>query len=1104
MQFYRVFFLSLVCLVSGASMAAYENADIIIEAIAIEQGVPVSRLVLPRGAKVALNQAECLRQPSGGRSHMEDRLLLPHPDRTASLPFLAQGSGFPQNVAEALESFFFPKPDGLYPNVVPKNDPISNLNRSKAKAPEQKDAASRTLGTIVRFAHDVMTRQVILDDHVVNTLLKIWGLADPEKIKVFQTVSKEQFSHQEFMNGLLKGVDVLKQYLEVTEVEEDPELQALSKKMGTDDEFSSFIHHFLPGLFTRGYLKEKDLEDWKKNPPAKMQEETLKRLRKRHLAHLITEQLRVDVQQGKSPDESSLLSILMSFFWKTSDGDGLKPFYEGFFRQNFDWDKDKVMAFNLALPRGVLMEKLGHVEKNPVAFWGLSDSQQAHLLNFEESERLFRMPEYGTAVLRNGRDFSDCMETAIRRFIYHLLRNPKTHAMEGDLLPKGRFYDYFIGSSDEDKRLSPVSRNVWAVMMTETPGVNFLKAEYELEPSVENFIWVLQSMMEDGAIVVQPITDEVDQEKLIKGYEDFLVRAGEWFSGHLKRPVAFELSDAEMICQQPPRTSGMVNLKLASEGEEGLREVGYINFNLTHAEYDVNSFGGTMGGGAQAVDPEVPLVEQVWDQADTLAKKVSLLPWMTAALMQKVIGDKGDEAEQLKKSIPQRWHQLNFSDYPALYIDVLRLAILSGRAESMAPEIFIGGFLNEPWENGRDAALMIHRLLQNPETAPLVSDAVLDQLVLANPDFLGELPLHDPRGGATRVKSMLELMVEKERWDVLREVSPKVSDLTFELHHQELFTTPFWQKIDKAAGALQHVKKITFMNIHQALQKDSVKKVVEELTEISLKHPEHLSDSKAWVSALDTTLLLSKEEKEKFSTVFRQLIGLRQEEWERGLCQDFQKVRKLMSNDESGFLDALEKPYLLTEEAWQNFSDSVKKDYVLLAFERFPKAISPIQQDIKNPVSSSALDGDDEKEYSNSLEEKLEEQKAMQEIKELNTSLERIGHLARSIRERRENFPKYLEEVRLLLTKRQDELYGSLAKISFFNASEILFYDFNPSILENFVPTFGPNLRTIRYTTEWHASLSVDQIEAQLNQKFAELQAAGKIGPDVVLTSARD
>ena len=850
MQFYKVFFLSLVCLVSGASMAAYENADSIIEAIAIEQGVPVSRLVLPRGVKVAQNISENLKHASSKGERSGELSLMPHTRRLGDIHFFWKPY-LPQSEEEVLQSYFFPNMEYLTPNTMPKNDPISNLNRARLKSADEKNNASLVLGKMVRVIHDALESEETVG-LIEEQLLKAWGLADSKKIKVFKDIDEATFQRQELMRAFIKGGEIIRGHLaqEEEDGEEDDnrseEFQIIKDAWKKEDELTLWAQQFFPDLFKHGHLEVGMLETWvKENEEGKhkIQEENLKRLRKRQIAQLMAHQVQQERDGEREKDDSSILSLMMTFFWKTASAEGLYPFFKGFFGKGFKLEAEEEERFIGLVERDTLERLLDETIKNPGSFWHMTETEKFALLRLEESNRLFRFPILGTAVLPAGQDFADCMELALRKKFYHLLKDPKTGSIRYDLLPEGPFQAYFKEYAEEEKRLSQKARNDWAVLMTQIPGAQFRKDGYELDPSVENYIAVLQAVMGNDEAIVRPLEEGIDKASLFQKYEDFLKKASTWFTSQLKRPVSFEGDgDWSMVLEKDQlKTIGLVNMKIATVRKPFYKDVPLEKVDAEaweippHEVAYINMLGGTTDAHAEynltdrkeGAETKAPLADQVWDMAGILEQKKFLLPWMTPSLMTKIDGMKDAE---FKDALLSRWLSLNLVDYPSLYPVVIKWAIEKG----VADQSFIRpGLLNE-YQSRKDILLIIHRLLQNPETAPVVSDAVLDQFVLASPDFLHTQAPLDPCDRGTRAKSMLELMVDRERWDLLREVSPKVKGLMFDIDHQDIFTAPFWQNLDKAAEALEYVKEIDFVSISNALYPENGEGLAEILEKINV------------------------------------------------------------------------------------------------------------------------------------------------------------------------------------------------------------------------------------------------------------------------------
>lgn len=878
MHFYKILFLSCLVLFSGSARAAYENANGIVEEIARAEGIVLSPLVLPSGAKRAQNISENLKHASSDTKCSADLSLMPHTRRLGDMHFLFIPA-FPQSAEEVLQSYFFPNTEYLTPNTMPKNDPISNLNRARLKKPDEQQNASVTLGKLVRVIHDALQGH----DHVENIsdrLLTVWGISDPKKIKVFKDIDEATFQRQEMMRAFMKGAEMMRGHLEqleeAGEEEEDDnpseQFKIIKDAWKKENELTLWAQQFFPDFFKHRHLEEGMLETWQHENAAgqhKIQEENLKRLRKRQIAQLMAQGIHQERIAGKSLEDSSLLSLIMTFVWKTSGPDALQPFYEGFLGKDFRLKAEDEEKFMGLVKRDALEGLLDETIKNPASFWHRTETEKFALLNLEESNRLFRFPVLGSAVLPTGQDFADCMELALRKKFYHLLKDPKTGVIRYDLLPEGPFQDYFKEYGEEDKRLSQNARNDWGVLMTRIPGAQFRKDGYELDPSIENYISVLQAVMGNDEVIVTPLAEDVDKASLFEKYEGFLQKASEWFSAQLKRTVRFQGDGDWYTVLEAGRwkTLGLVDIKIATFQkplEEGGAEawempaygVSYINMmggtSDAHAEYNLMDKPGDAAG-------HTPLADQVWDTAESLKQKESLLPWMTPSLMTKIDGLKDDE---FKDALLKRWLQLNLVDYPSIYPMVIKWAM---EQKVLNPYFMRPGLLSEQ-RSREDIVLILHRLLQNPETAPLVSDVVLDQLVFAAPDFLDMQAPRDfssPADDWKRVKSMLELMVERERWDVLRTVSPKVKELMFELNSSDIFTAPFWQNLDKAAEALSGVKNILFINIDDALKPENSEAVVEILRKISLFKACTVSFSTLTPEILETFLPVIKEDNVK-------------------------------------------------------------------------------------------------------------------------------------------------------------------------------------------------------------------------------------------------
>lgn len=851
-------------MVSITAPAAFERAEQDVRELAERHKIRLLAAVLPSGKHKAHNITRWVRFGSINDVDKGPELgLLPHGARVENLSFLLNKI-FPTTTAEALESHFFPNPDQFAANVVPKNDPISNLNRNRLKTKPEQDKASETLGHIVRVVHDAVLGLLPMDQ-MEGLLFQAWGHKDHTQLQILKTVSPAVFQKQELMRALVRAYDHIQEQVMGMD-EEDHSVEALKIKeaMGQkSNPLSASINHFLPRLFAEKevdapVLVRGDIEEWvagNESGAYKIQEEQLKRLRKRHIIHLILDQVQQEKKDRKNPNHSPLLNMLMTFFWKTSKPDALEPFYKGFFKEvPLGLDKDALEAWKIPVSRDILKLQLEAVEKDPALFWKMPLHQQVFLLMFEESKRLFRFPGMGVANLPDGKNFSDCVETALRCLFLHILKDPESPDVQYDKLPEGPFHDYFKNYSEEDQRLSGEARDQWALLMTQVPGAKFLDEGYELQPSIETIIHVLQFLMGNTDEVVKPWPEDDDKDAVFKSYQTFLAKASDWLSDRLERRVELRHSLWDKtLFRDGPAVTGMVDLYVSRGMDEYVGYVGGINQMLGHGEYKVEDFSNKKS----EKESQIPLVVRVWPHARTVSQKGSLIPWMTPELLKDIVevapekagskegvveedcaaeGEEGcveeaageqkeDGPARVKKGLSKKKpkpfmgrvlmgkDRLNFIDYPELYPIVLREAV---RLDTVSPSLFPPALWTE---NGvfNQYLLELDKVFENPATPENITRDVLRLIAETSPRVLECHSAYDHESSQF-IPTVLDRMITYDMWDVLKKVSSR-------LHSWPVSNvrSAVWKKSAELSAIMPKVNNVEFHNMDVSLMSEEEK-----------------------------------------------------------------------------------------------------------------------------------------------------------------------------------------------------------------------------------------------------------------------------------------
>lgn len=836
MRFYTVLFLAASLLVSSSYAAYFDRADAVVSETAKRLHVRLSPLLLPSGAKMAENIVQVSRVSGVGAPSVGGIFFIPHEHVFSSIEFVVNPL-FTDSIASVLASHFFPTRNvHLLPNTVAVNDPLGKLNPVNQKGAPEKMEASRRLGAFARLIQDSFEAPLSVDQFN-EKFLQAWGVGNPSQIKVFRETSVERFATCELMDAVLKGQALAKTLIEAyvggegehddPEDELDPLLIAFQAAMVDPQPATATARLSFSSLFEQGLLKEGELEAFAAEGGMPFSEKNLMMLRKRHVAFLMSRQIRQEQEEGGSAATSEALAQVMTFFWKTTAHHNMSSFYEGFFQQKGSVEEAGLKS---VWNRHALSALLDQVKGNPAHFWSLPPASQAHLLNLDFSQRVFKLPTSGMAEPVPGREsYSDCVESTVRGGILHLLRNPITGEMEAPLLPEGPFKDYFLTLSEEEGRLSSEGRNKWAAETWKVQGATRVKAKFGFVPSLENVLLTLQTMMGDQEPVVQSIAPETTLEEISMRYRALLARASAWFSAHLKRPVELVLDEGGglQLFREENRTVGLINLNAQKKEGAPLSEIGYMNIMGHHGDYHQvsNNFSEredeAIGVSTQPKEDTRLLVERVSEVASHEDQVTQLVPWVTPALMDRlptsVVEQKA--AETLVSQVGTYFPRFDFVSSPTLYVSALKSAIAYGSPRDLTT-VLRAGILMDLFDNKRQATLMIHRLMEDPLTASKVPSETLKEMVRRSPGLLEIQAPTDSEKNYQPTLSFLERFLERGEMDILREVGKKIHEISFDFlgNTMKERTDSFWENLATLPQMFPLLREIRFMNnlnIHQ-------------------------------------------------------------------------------------------------------------------------------------------------------------------------------------------------------------------------------------------------------------------------------------------------
>lgn len=813
MRFYTGLFLTVVLLISKSYAVYFENADALVAETAQKLGSHLSPLVLPQNAKRAENLAQTSRVIGGNQHPREEFLSLPHPHLLTSMDFLNRPL-FSDCFTAVLAQQFFPNMESeLVPNTVAINDPIGKLNLTNQKNDREKENAARRLGGLARVIQDAFKISASTED-LVQTLLQEWGVANPSQTKVFKEIDIEEFAKQESMEALLKLRALVIKSITAHEQgegdnlpqegEEDQETVAFRRTVEDPHPLTAMVRLFFPTLMHPCLLHEEDLEKFSSKGGMKFSDKNLMLLRKRHVSWLIARQVHAEIEEGRSDADSYALAQIMSFFWATSNGKFLSPFYEGFFQQPLKW---KVDALEATTSSKIVAAQLKSIKKDPHAFWELPPHQQTHLLHLDLSLRTFRLPTGSMAQpFPQQGSYSDCVESAIRGVIWHLLRNPGSGEIEVDLLPEETpFKDYFSRFSDEKNRFSIEGRNSWAAETWKILGAKRVNDKFGLIPSLENVFLIFQLMMRDQEPVVQPITSETTAFEISDRYRKFLSRLSAWYSEKLARPIelAFD-EDGVRLGREENRTTGTINLRVQPKQKAPLHLVGYMLIEKHHGEY-VKIEDSACGEDSR------PLVECLMASASTEEALERLLPWITPSLINASSSSEGESAVgKIMRQIGRYFSWFDYLTSPDLYVSALRGAIVQGTPKDQNCVLKAARLLDSGHQQN-EGTLMLCDLLEVSETAPKVSSSILREIAVRSPRLLEIQGESNPRDNFRMSLNLLELLLERGEMDAIKQAAPSVSQLRVGFSDKmKRRSKSFWLNLSSIKDAFPHLKSLTF------------------------------------------------------------------------------------------------------------------------------------------------------------------------------------------------------------------------------------------------------------------------------------------------------